>query len=131
MSDKKRLLIIDDEAAVTELLIALFSEEGYDVQSANDSTQAMAKIIEKIPDGVLLDVRFEKGDDGLTLLRRIRSFHHDDMDIEDQIRNIPVIVLTGAGENMKPLFELEGVVDFLQKPFDSLELKKRVAQILQ
>ena len=127
---KNRLLIIDDELEVCEILKNLFQNDGYDVAIACDGQSGLSLAIKEIPDCILLDIRFKKGDDGLTFLRKLRSYRHDDPELEGRIRRVPVVVLTGSGEGMRPLFELEGIKLFLQKPYDPSVLKEYIRKVL-
>ena len=131
MADKKyRLLIIDDEVEVCEILKTTFQNDGYEVLVAYDGKSGFNQLEQNPPDCILLDVRMKRGEDGLTFLRRLRSFHHENPDFEAKLRKTPVIVLTGAGENMRPLFEIEGINQYIHKPYDSSQLKESVRSIV-
>ena len=80
---------------------------------------------------MLLDIRIPGGVDGLTFLRKLRSYRHDDLEEQNRIRKIPVIVLTGAGVTMQPLFEVEGIKAFVEKPFDLSNLQSKVEHVLR
>ncbi|MDD5227129.1 MAG: hypothetical protein PHV97_08130, partial [Candidatus Omnitrophica bacterium] len=70
-------------------------------------------------------------EDGLTYLRKLRSYRHDDLQEQALIRKTPVIMLTGTGATMQPLFELEGISGFIEKPFDLTTLQDKVEHILR
>jgi two-component system alkaline phosphatase synthesis response regulator PhoP len=129
MPDKKKLLIVDDEQDLCELLKRKFEICGFEVLTANGGESGFQKAVEFFPDCVVLDIRMEQGD-GLTFLRWLRAFRHDNIEIEEKIRKTPVIVLTAAGDGMKPIFELEGANDYAQKPFDSNDLKARILKLI-
>ena len=126
MSDPRRLLIIDDEPDFCEILKAQLTKEGFEVLGAGDGKQGFLLATEKVPDCILLDIRIIEGEDGLTFLRRLRSFRHDDPSFQNQIRKLPVIVITATGDGMRPLFQSEGISDFIVKPFDTADLKSRI-----
>ena len=80
---------------------------------------------------MLLDIRTPKGEDGLTYLRKLRSYRHEDLQEQNRIRKIPVIMLTGAGASMRSLFEIEGISGFIEKPFDLSNLQGKVEHVLR
>ncbi len=127
---KKRLLIVDDEPGICDLLKIKFQHEGLEVFIAYEGAEGFEKALKEKPDCVLLDIRIPNGQDGLTFLRRARSYRSDDSKEQNRMRNLPVIILTATGDGMRPLFELEGVSDFIEKPFDSKDLKNRVFKVL-
>lgn len=126
----KNILIIDDDEAVLAMLKTLFSSDGYNAATAITPELAMEQINSHVPDCILLDVKFPNGQDGYTFLKNLRGFKHDNAELEERVRKIAVLVLTGAGEALKPLFDAEGVIDYLQKPYDPHALKERVRQII-
>ncbi len=132
MSEKKKcILVVDDEDDVCQIVKEKFEQLGYKVLTANDGAAGYRKTEEGKPDCVLLDIRIPKGEDGLTYLRKLRSYRHDDPEEQTRIRRTPVIMLTGAGAAMQSLFELEGISGFVEKPFDLVNLQSKVAHILQ
>jgi CheY-like chemotaxis protein len=132
MAEKKKcILIVDDEDDVCQIVKEKFDHLGYKVLTANDGAEGYQKNEEGKPDCVLLDIRIPKGEDGLTYLRKLRSYRHDDLEEQTRIRKTPVVVLTGAGATMQALFELEGISGFIEKPFDLANLQSKVEHILQ
>ena len=130
MPEKKRcILIIDDEDDVCQIVKEKFEHLGYKVLTALDGAEGFQKTEKEKPDCVLLDIRIPKGEDGLTYLRKVRSYRHDDLQEQARVRKIPVIVLTGAGAAMQTLFELEGISGFIEKPFDLTSLQNKVEKI--
>jgi CheY-like chemotaxis protein len=97
---------------------------------AYDGQDGFKKATELIPDCILLDIRMPKGENGLTFLRRLRAFRDEDVDKQLRIRKIPVVILTGAGDQMKSLFQQEGISDYIDKPFDSENLKNRILKVI-
>jgi CheY-like chemotaxis protein len=131
MAENKRcLLIVDDEDDVCQIVKEKFENLGYKVLTANEGAEGFRKTEEGKPDCVLLDIRIPKGEDGLTYLRKLRSYRHDDLQEQTRFRKTPVIMLTGAGATMQPLFELEEISGFIEKPFDLMNLQTKVEHIL-
>lgn len=128
--NKKCILIIDDEDHICQLVKEKFESLGYNVLVAHDGAEGFAKTEEGKPDCVLLDVRIPKGEDGLTYFRKLRSYRNDDLQEQARVRKTPVVVLTGAGATMQPLFELEGISGFIEKPFDFANLHSKIEHIL-
>ena len=129
--NKKCLLVIDDEDDVCQIIKEKFELLGYKVLTALDGAEGFQKTEEGKPDCVLLDIRIPKGEDGLTYLRKLRSYRHDDLKEQTRIRKTPVVILTGAGATMQPLFELEGISGFIEKPFDLASLQGKVENVLR
>ncbi len=116
---QKRVLVVDDEKDVCEILKVKLQKQGFHVDLAFDGTHALIKTLEYRPHCVLLDIRMSPGDDGLTYLRKLRSFRDEDPDLQREIRKTPVIVMTAASAQMQPLFQQEGISGYLEKPYDS------------
>ena len=119
MTDTK-ILIVDDDANISELLKIYFENEGYDVKTAADGAEGINffKIFE--PDLVLLDIMLPKKD-GWQVCREIR-----------EMSSKPVIMVTAKGEVFDKVLGLElGADDFVVKPFDMKELSARVKAVLR
>ena len=119
MTDTK-ILVIDDDSNISDLLKIYFENEGYDVKTATDGVEGLNyfKIFE--PDLVLLDIMLPKKD-GWQVCREIR-----------EISSKPVIMITAKGEVFDKVLGLElGADDFLVKPFDMKELSARVKAVLR
>ena len=123
----QKILIIDDEKDLCEILKTKLEKCGFQVSLAFDGSEGYSKVLALKPDCIILDIRMPK-EDGLTFLRRLRSFRHDDLEEESRVRKTPVIVLTGAGEHMKSLFVMEGISSYMEKPYDFDVLKGKIAQ---
>src|SRR5437879_3100927 len=112
-----RILVVDDEAPIREVLTEYFATEGYAVEAATSGVEALAAVRGRRADLVLLDVRMP-GLDGVQVLRRIREL--DD--------SVPVIMVT-ANEDVglaKETLKL-GAFDYVAKPFDFDYLDRAVA----
>ena len=106
---KLRVLIVEDEDTLIELLEYNFKKEGYTVETATDGESALDKILFKSPDLIILDWMLPKLS-GIELCRQIRN--------TKQIKNIPVIMLTARGEERDRLKGLEtGADDYITNPF--------------
>ncbi|MBU4305584.1 MAG: response regulator [Candidatus Omnitrophica bacterium] len=119
---KKKILIVDDEVALVFMFKEFLESKGYIVFHAPDGENALKLVKEIIPDIIVLDIIMPKVD-GFTVAKQIRY--------DEQLKNIPIIVLS-AQQEMKELFAIEGIHDYLVKPVDQnvlLEMvRKRVGQ---
>ena len=105
----RRILIVEDEAPIREMLSFVMEQHGYQAVEANDFDAAVSKIAEPYPDMVLLDWMLPGGS-GLQLAKKIKS--------DDFTRNIPIIMLTARGEEEDKIKGLEvGADDYITKPF--------------
>ena len=118
-----RVLIVEDEKALAEILEYNFKKEGYIVDTASDGEIALDKIIFKAPDLIILDWMLPKLS-GIELCRKVRS--------NKKIKNIPIIMLTARGEEEDRLKGLEmGADDYVTKPFSINELLARAKAVLK
>jgi len=122
MERRKRVLVVDDEASNRELLEALLTSLGHDVDMAADGSAALAKL-DPSHDLVLLDVMMP-GIDGFEVARRIRN--------ESAVSDIPICMVTVLSGKEERLRAVEaGANDFIAKPIDKMELKVRTASLLK
>ncbi len=120
MTSNGRVLIVDDDASVREMLAEYLRTHGYEVALADRGTAMREAIEATLPDVVLLDVNLP-GEDGLTLARFLRE-HYD----------VGIIMVTGAGDVVDRVAGLEvGADDYVAKPFDLRELRARVKSVLR
>ncbi|PJA76732.1 Fis family transcriptional regulator [bacterium CG_4_9_14_3_um_filter_65_15] len=118
MSRIPRLLIVDDELHVRESLSHWFTEDGYDVETANGGHEALAALGRKSFDVIISDIKMP-GMDGLELQRRV---HEKDP-------NVAIVLVTAYASVDTAVQALkEGAYDYLVKPFDPEELSKVVAK---
>jgi len=121
MSTKSRILLVDDEQAITDNLSAFLQRSGFDVAVACDGEEALRKAATFGPDLIVLDVLMPRLD-RREVLRRLRSADN----------RTPVILLTQIGESAERAMALEeGADDYLNKPFDPLELVARMRAVLR
>lgn len=118
-----RILVVDDEAPVIQVVTRYLNREGYQTDSASNGQEALQKIHHAIPDVLLLDVKMPVLD-GLTLCRMLRK--------DFRTRGLPIILLTAkfALEDRLHGFQ-SGADDYVLKPFDLDELKIRIDGALQ
>ena len=113
-----RILIVDDEPAVADLIEAVLKEEGYTVAIARDGVQGLLLARDWEPDLILMDVMLP-GVDGGTAIRRLKS--------EPTTADIPIVAMS-AGRNIRAhTGELDGADGALAKPFDIDALLAQVA----
>jgi two-component system phosphate regulon response regulator PhoB len=120
---QKRILIVDDEPAIRDLVAFALRKDDYEPVQAADGRQAQEAIAERVPDLILLDWMLP-GSSGLELARRWRR--------EALTREIPIIMLTARGEENDRVGGLEaGVDDYVVKPFSARELLARIRAVLR
>ena len=113
---KKKILIVDDEPSIQDLLVFNLEKEGYKTITANDGEEAVEMALTKKPDLILLDVMLPKSD-GLTVCKKIRQ----------TLTKTPIIMLSAKGEEIDKILGLEiGADDYMTKPFSVRELIARV-----
>ena len=114
--DKKKILIVDDEKPIVEILTYNLQKEGYETIEAYDGEQAITLALTKKPDLILLDIMLPKVD-GLTVCKRIRH----------TLSNVPILILSAKDEEIDKILGLElGADDYITKPFSVRELMARV-----
>lgn len=120
---RARLLVVDDDEQVRNLLSRLLGGKDYALDQAASGEEALEKIRSAPPDLVLLDVQMP-GKSGHDVLAEIRA--------DAQTRLIPVVMLTGAATRQEKLRAIDaGVTDFIAKPFSAEELTARVRSLVQ
>ena len=118
MSNK--ILVVDDDLNICELLKLYLENEGYTAYVANDGKTAVDMFNDKLPDLVLLDIMLPKMD-GWQVCREIRK-----------TSSVPIIMLTAKGETFDKVLGLEpGADDYVTKPFDSKEVMARIKAVLR
>jgi len=129
--NEKCVLAIDDDENFCQLIKEKLEIFGYKVLTANDGAEGLQKTEEGKPDCVILDIVIPKGMDGLTYLRKLRSYRHQDLQEQTRIRKTPVIVLTGTGTKNQSVFEFEGISGFIEKPFELANLQGKIEYVLR
>jgi DNA-binding response OmpR family regulator len=113
---KSKILIVDDEPDVIFFVKKQLESQGYEIITASDGAAGIQKAREERPDLILLDVVMPQ-QDGFSVLHELQ--------LEDQTKNIPVVMLTAKAES-KAVFQGQelGAVDYIIKPFDVQVLLK-------
>ncbi len=119
MGDK--VLVVDDEWELRNLLTEFLTGEGYDVIQASNGEEALELAEKEEPQVILLDVKMP-GIDGIEVCRRLKE--------EDKTRFIPIIMVTALEDRDVDAF-VEGADDFVTKPFSLVELSFRVRSMLR
>ena len=121
MTQKKRILVVDDEPNIREVLELYLRRDGYAVEVAADGEAALAAIERAMPDLIVLDLMMPVVD-GIELTRALRQSELD----------IPIIMLTAKGEEADRIRGLElGADDYVTKPFSPKEVVARVKAVLR
>ena len=118
---KKRILIIEDETSIVELLMLVLMREGYEVKACQSGREAVAMIKEFHPHLILLDVMLP-GMDGASIVRVLNE--------DEQLGSIPVSVTSALIESQKLFETYPQVKDFCAKPFVLKELVIKVKQAI-
>ena len=119
----EKILVVDDEEHIAELISYNLSSNGYKVITANNGIDAVKIAIEEKPSLILLDLMIP-GKDGYDVCKKVRS--------NNEIRNTPIIMLTAKSEELDKILGLElGADDYITKPFSVRELLARVKAVLR
>ena len=120
----KRVLVVDDDRVIQQLLEVNLELEGYEVvATASDGQEALDKIAKLAPDLVILDIMMPKMD-GLEVCRRLKA--------DPKFANIPVVLLSARAQDLDIREGLDiGANAYLTKPFDPVELLEVVGRLLK
>lgn len=117
---KPQVLVVDDDAALRDLLVRYLSEHGFAVTAVADGQTMERALAQREPDLVILDLMLP-GEDGLSLAKRLRSRG-----------SLPIVMLSACGEDVDRIVGLEvGADDYLAKPFNPRELLARIRAVLR
>ena len=118
-----RILVIDDDPAITELVSINLEMSGYNTVQAEDGIKGQALALQMQPDLIMLDLMLPKVD-GLTVCQRLRR--------DDRTANIPILMLTALGQTKDKVDGFNaGADDYLTKPFEVEEMLARVKALLR
>ena len=121
MVTKTKILLVEDEAKIRQLLETYLTNQGFEVVWAPSGFEGWAKFKKMVPDLVLLDLTLPGGMDGLELCRKLRAQS-----------NVPIIMLTARSEEVDKLLGLElGADDYITKPFSPREVVARIKAVLR
>lgn len=116
----KKILVVDDEKPISDIIKFNLEKEGFEVVVAFDGQEAVEKVEEENPDLIVLDVMLPKMD-GLEVVREVRKTH-----------SMPIIMVTAKETEIDKVLGLElGADDYVTKPFSNRELVARVKAILR
>ncbi|MAM86836.1 response regulator [Allohahella sp. A8] len=116
----RRILVVDDDAEIRELLTRYLNKNGFDVESLEDGAELSQQVRRWKPDLLILDIMLP-GEDGLAICHRLRKES-----------DLPVLMLTANAEETDRIVGLEmGADDYLAKPFNPRELLARIKAILR
>jgi len=119
----RRILVVEDEAPIREMLCFVLEQKGYHAVEAEDYDSAVTKLSEPFPDLVLLDWMLPGGS-GINFIKHMKR--------EELTRNIPVVMLTARGEEEDKVRGLEvGADDYITKPFSPKELVARLKAVIR
>lgn len=116
-----RILVVDDERQIRELLARFLAREGYEVVLASNGEEAIKLVESEDPQVILLDVKMP-GTDGIEMCKKLKA--------EEKTSFIPVIIMTALSDRKTEAVEARAD-DFVDKPFNLAELLVRVKSILR
>src|SRR5688500_18643358 len=122
MSENKiKVLVVDDDARLRDLLNRYLGEQGYSVRTVSNATDMNRQLARERYDLMILDLMLP-GEDGLSICRRLRGGNED----------MPIIMLTAKGDDVDRIVGLEvGADDYVPKPFNPRELVARIQAVLR
>lgn len=124
MSTPERILVVDDDPALRELLHAYLTDTGFVVEVAENGTAMHQAMARSRPDALILDLMMP-GEDGLSLIRSLRGQG-------GELAHLPILMLSARGEEIDRVVGLEvGADDYLPKPFSPRELLARLRALLR
>jgi DNA-binding response OmpR family regulator len=123
MSNKKRILCIEDEAEMIELMRLVLEREGFEVTGAMGGEQGLKAMRQEKPDLILLDLMMP-GIDGWEVYRQMRA--------DKELAEIPVIIVTAKAQSIDKVLGLQvaKVADYITKPFGPKELIGSIERVL-
>lgn len=119
----KRILVVEDEAPIREMLCFVLEQKGYETIEAEDYADGLAKVREPYPELIVLDWMMPGGS-GIQFLKQLKQ--------DEMTRQIPVVMLTARGEEEDKVRGLEaGADDYITKPFSPKELTARLHAVMR
>ncbi|MBI4431754.1 MAG: response regulator [Candidatus Omnitrophica bacterium] len=122
----KKILLIDDEEDILTTLSIRLESQGYTVVMARDGIEGLESIKNDKPDLIILDIMMPNMG-GYQMLQKLKEISN-----QHGVSRLkpPVIVLTAKGEGVRDLFEMEGIADYVIKPFESKDLLDRIKKVI-
>ena len=119
----KRILVVEDEAPIREMLCFVLEQKGYETVEAEDYADGLAKVREPYPELIVLDWMMPGGS-GIQFIKQLKQ--------DEVTRQIPVVMLTARGEEEDKVRGLEaGADDYITKPFSPKELTARLHAVMR
>lgn len=119
----KRILVVEDEAPIREMLCFVLEQKGYETIEAEDYANGLAKVREPYPELIVLDWMMPGGS-GIQFIKQLKQ--------DEVTRQIPVVMLTARGEEEDKVRGLEaGADDYITKPFSPKELTARLHAVMR
>lgn len=119
----KRILVVEDEASIREMLCFVLEQKGYQTIEADDYDSALEQICEPYPELILMDWMLPGGS-GINLIKHLKR--------DELTRQIPIVMLTARGEEEDKVRGLEvGADDYITKPFSPKELMARLKAVMR
>ncbi len=122
MSDKKRILMVEDEPALAKLTAFRLKTAGYEVLVATDGSQGLKMAGKERPDLILLDLELPVMD-GYKVCRRLKD--------NESLKDIPVVILTASVDSITEKAEQIGADDYLTKPYEPQDLLLKIKKFLE
>ncbi|MFH1922773.1 MAG: response regulator [Planctomycetota bacterium] len=123
--DAKTILVVDDDPDAREFLTTVLVDNGFAVTTANDGVEAITRIEEAAPDLVALDITMPEKS-GVAVYRKLKE--------DDQLKNIPVIIITGISDDFKKFISTRRQVPppegYISKPVDHEQFLNMVRELL-
>jgi len=117
----KKILLIDDEQDMIDVLKYSLKDSQYEVITATDGVEGFAKVSDEKPDLIVLDMMMPTLD-GYALIKEIRR--------RENLKSIPIVVLTGK-DQLEEIVREEGVKDFFTKPFELQDVVGRIKDLVE
>ncbi len=118
--ERPRILVIEDDATVTDVVSRYLERDGFEVETASDGARGVTRALSAPPDLIVLDLMLP-GIDGFEVFRQVR-----------EVMPIPIIMLTARGQESDRVMGLElGADDYVAKPFSPRELTARIKSVLR
>lgn len=118
-----RILIVDDDPTIVQMLTDILTDEGYEVASATQSLRAFDRAKETQPDLILMDIMMPYLDG----LDQIKLFS-----LDDDLKDVPIIVITAKAHALDGIEDLRAlrIVDYLYKPFEIAVLLEKIRHVI-
>lgn len=117
-----KILLVDDDPYMMDILTAILTSEGYEIEPAGDGEEALQKIADVKPDVIVTDVMLPKLD-GWKLCKKVKE--------NPETKMIPILIMTAKGEQMSELMSYESGADaYISKPFQNKDLVNSIKQLL-